>query len=166
MTLKRSQMPPRTKPMSRGKPMARTALESSTTAWKPPKDTGPDAKTKLAVYKTFGWMCACCGTSLIDMPHSIGHRMRRAQGGSNAFPNLLPFLGLGNGLMGDDLDHHHRIDSRIDPHDHAAGWQLDRCQDPARESFLLVSEYGSGQQTWILGSGDLAFENPYEVEAA
>jgi len=103
---------------------------------------------------------------LRHLPHSIGHRMRRAQGGSNAFPNLLPFLGLGNGLMGDDLDHHHRIDSRIDPHDHAAGWQLDRCQDPARESFLLVSEYGSGQQTWILGSGDLAFENPYEVEAA
>lgn len=125
---------------------------------RPAKDTGPSRKVRSLVYARDGHACVCCGQSVIGRPHSIGHRIRRSQGGTNEMPNLLTFLGLGNGLF--PGDHHFRIDSRQDPHDHAKGYQLESWQDPAAEGVMYSSPDGSGITAWLEPDGGLSFEDP------
>lgn len=72
--------------------------------------------------------------------------------------NLLTFLGLGNGFLPDD--HHFRIDSRKDPHDHAKGYQLESWQDPAAEGVMYMSPDGSGVTVWLESDGGLLYEAP------
>lgn len=127
-------------------------------ALKPGADTGPDLATRLAVYTRDGWACVCCGTSVVGRRRSVGHRIRRSQGGTNEMPNLLTFLGLGNGLFPDD--HHFRIDSRQDPRDHAMGYQLESWQDPAAEGVMCAGLNGSGMTAWLEPDGGLSFEDP------
>jgi 5-methylcytosine-specific restriction endonuclease McrA len=116
-------------------------------------DTGPDTKTRAAVYARDGHQCVCCGESVIGRPHSCGHIVRRSQGGPSTFTNLLTFLGLGNGLLPDDQDHHHRIDSRIDPADEAAGYTARSWQDRASVRVLYVTEWGSQEWWQLLADG-------------
>jgi 5-methylcytosine-specific restriction endonuclease McrA len=107
----------------------------------PGRDTGPDRLTREAVYERDGRCCVCCGRSVTGQPHSIGHRLNRSQGGSNETSNLLTFLGLGNGLTGED-DHHYRIDRRTDPHDEARGYSVRSGTDPATVPVMIHGEQG------------------------
>jgi hypothetical protein len=92
-------------------------------------DTGPDRATRLLVLERDGYMCTCgCRQSVMGRPHSIGHRKRRSQGGTNCPANLLTFLGWGNGLTVDD--HHYRIDRRENPQDELRGLTVRRDDDP------------------------------------
>ena len=92
--------------------------------------TGPDAKTREAVYERDRWRCVCCGTPVKGRPHSIGHRKRRSQGGRHEMPNLVTFLGWGNGLTGAE-DHHYRIDQRRNPADEDRGLTVRSYKNPA-----------------------------------
>jgi hypothetical protein len=105
-------------------------------------DTGPDAKTRALVYARDSFACVCCGRSIIGRPHSLGHRLRRSQGGTLCPANLLTFLGWGNGLTEDD--HHFRIDRRYDPEDEAKGFTVRSRQDPHLVSVMVFSPGGSG----------------------
>jgi hypothetical protein len=122
-------------------------------------DTGPDAKTRHAVYTRDGWACVCCGRSVIGKRRSVGHRKRRSQGGRNVMPNLLTFLGLGSDASNPD-DHHARIDSRSDPHDEAAGYTVRSFDDPALVGVLYVSEHGSGVLMYLAEDGSLSPDAP------
>lgn len=124
----------------------------------PGADTGPDLATRLAVYTRDGHACVCCGRSIVGRRRSVGHRIRRSQGGSNLMNNLLTFLGLGSGMFPDD--HHYRIDSRSDPHDHAKGYQLDSWQDPAAEGVMYMTPDGSGITAWLESDGGLLYQDP------
>ena len=83
---------------------------------KPPRDTGPDRKTRALVLARDGHACVCCGRSIIGQVYSLQHRKRRSQGGGNSPSNLVTVLG--DGTTGC----HARIDSRIDPEDAAKGY--------------------------------------------
>jgi hypothetical protein len=107
----------------------------------PGRDTGPDRLTREAVYERDGGCCACCGRYALDRPHSVGHRLRRSQGGSNETSNLLTFLGLGDGSAGED-DHHYRIDNRGNPHDEARGYTVRSGTDPATVPVMIHGEQG------------------------
>ena len=155
MTLKRS-------PLQRRTPLrARTPLKAkgASVARKPVQDTGPSRKVRAAVLIRDGYACVCCGGSVIGQVYSLQHRKRRSQGGDNALPNLITVLG--DGSQGC----HARIDSRIDPHDEAAGYTVRSFDDPAKVPVLYVSAHGSGQMAWLLPDGGLAFECPYEEAA-
>lgn len=159
--MKRSAMPPRSAPMSRGKPTAaRTALKATTATWKPRRDTGPSPRVRALVLARDGHACTCCGGSVFGQVYSIQHRKRRSQGGGNSLPNLITVLGDGTSGC------HYRIDSRIDPHDEVAGYTVASWQDPASVPVLYVSAYGSGQMAWLTPDGGLAFECPFEPERA
>jgi hypothetical protein len=123
------------------------------------KDTGPPAKTRKAVYERDGWCCVCRGTPIVGRPHSVGHRKRRSQGGSNAPSNLLTFLGLGINSLDPD-DHHARIDSRRDPEDEAKGYTVRSWDDPALVPVMVFSGHGSGLTAWLAGDGTYACEPP------
>lgn len=137
----------------------RTPLRARPKARKPPRDTGPSGKVRLAVYERDGWRCVCCGQSVIDVPHSIGHRKRRSQGGSHTPENLLTFLGLGMNPFDPD-DHHARIDSRKDPRDEASGYTVRREQDPAEVPVMVFSEHGSGMTLYPREDGTYSTEPP------
>lgn len=124
------------------------------------RDTGPDRKTRALVYIRDGNCCVCCGTPVQGRPHSIGHRMRRSQGGSNRPSNLLTFLGLGSNPFDPD-DHHARIDSRKNPGDETHGYSVRSNRDP----LLIGVQYferpgGSGTTRWLLDDGDWLNEPP------
>jgi 5-methylcytosine-specific restriction endonuclease McrA len=121
---------------------------------KPPRDPGPTPKTRNAVYERDDWCCACCGTCVIDRPHSVGHRLRRSQGGGHEVTNLLTFLGYGNGLTTDD--HHQRIDQRRDHRDEDKGLTVRSGTDPA----LTPVRYWDGRIAWLTSSGGLLYEAP------
>lgn len=112
----------------------------------PVTDTGPDRATREATYKRDGHACVCCGVSILDKPHSVGHRKRRSQGGSNDPSNLITLLGLGDGRLDDD--HHKRIDSRSDRHDAARGLTVRSDQDPALVPVMIHGEQG-GFLAWL-----------------
>ena len=105
-------------------------------------DTGPDRATREQVYERDGWACVCCGQSVIGRPHSVGHRKRRSQGGTNCPAGLLTFLGFGSGLTADD--HHWRIDRREDPADEEKGYSLRSNQDPHLVSVMVFGPGGGG----------------------
>lgn len=129
------------------------------------RDTGPDAATRQAVYERDGYACVCCGRSIIGQPHSVGHRKRRSQGGTNDVTNLLTFLGFGNGLTGDD-DHHHRIDQRKNTADEDNGYTVRSYKDPALISVRVFSAGGSGTLAWPTPDGKWSTEPPEGVTAA
>lgn len=106
----------------------------------PTGDTGPDRATREAVYERDGYACVCCGGSILDRPHSVGHRKRRSQGGTSDPSNLITLLGLGDGRLGDD--HHARIDARLDPHDEARGFTVRSHEDPALVPVMIHGEQG------------------------
>ena len=138
-------------PMVARVPLARRPRESAQVKSAPARraalgqgrGTGPDRRTRQAVYKRDGYACVCCGTPVEGRPHSVGHRKRRSQGGGNQMSNLLTFLGLGVNPLDPD-DHHARIDSRKDPHDEAKGYTVRSHKDPAQVSVMVFSEGGSG----------------------
>ena len=123
-----------------------------------PRDTGPDAKVRAAVYTRDGFACVCCGTSIAGRPHSVGHRKRRSQGGTCEMTNLLTFLGLGRDA-GDPDDHHARIDSRKDPHDAAKGFTVLSWQDPALVPVMFTGQDG-GFTAWLEPDGGLTQDAP------
>lgn len=123
-------------------------------------DTGPDAATRAAVYLRDSYRCVCCGTSVVGRPHSVGHRKRRSQGGSNDSSNLVTFLGLGNGLLPND--HHHRIDSRRDPRDEARGLTVRSWLDPALVPVVITLADGSREKVWLGADGSYLFDSPAE----
>lgn len=127
------------------------------------RDTGPDAKTRTLVYERDGYACVCCGISIIGRPHSVGHRKRRSQGGTNDPSNLLTFLGFGNGLTRED--HHWRIDRREDEHDEAKGYTVRSYDDPALIPVMVMSPGGSGVLVWATPDGRWS-EVPPEGAAA
>jgi hypothetical protein len=110
-----------------------------------PRDTGPDRRTRAAVYARDGFACVCCGTPIEGRPHSVGHRKRRSQGGGNQMSNLLTFLGLGSNPL-DPGDHHARIDSRQREYDETAGYTVRSFRDPA----LIGVRYTEQSGSWIL----------------
>ena len=118
------------------------------------RDTGPDRKTRALVLARDGYACVCCGHSVIGQVYSLQHRKRRSQGGGNSPANLLTVLG--DGTRGC----HARIDSRIDPHDEAAGYTVRSTQDPALIGVLYVSEHGSGVLMYLGADGSLAPDPP------
>jgi hypothetical protein len=154
------------------KPLARTELRR--TAWlrsrpvlspdapvKPMRrrDTGPSMKVRLQVYKRDGYTCQCgCGISVIGKPHSVGHRKRRSQQGSNEMTNLLTFLGWGNGLTGDE-DHRRRIDMRVNPDDEARGLTVRSGQDPALVPVITQTPSGPAPM-WLTADGRKTDEAP------
>jgi len=157
--MKRSPMPPRTAPMRR------TALKATAAPRKPQRDTGPTAAVRDLVMKRDGFACVRCGQSTIGRPHSVQHRKARQSGGTsdplaNSPSNLILLCGTGSTMC------HGEVTANLDRHDLAAGYRLESWQDPERESVLYVSEYGSGQNAWLLPDGELAFDDPYEDEAA
>jgi hypothetical protein len=110
------------------------------------------------VYQRDDWRCVCCGESVIGRPHSLGHRLRRSQGGRHVPGNLLTFLGLGNGLTGKD-DHHYRIDQRSDPHDEARGFTVRSNEDPALVPVMVHGDQG-GALAWPTDDGRWVYEPP------
>jgi hypothetical protein len=130
------------------------------------RDTGPDKETRLAVYERDGWACACCGLSVIGLPHSVGHRKRRSQGGTNDPSNLLTFLGFGNGLTADD--HHWRIDRREKPLDEKRGYTVRSWQDPALVPVTYMSSPADedGVRYWLTDDAGRATEAPEGAGAA
>ena len=160
--------------MERGKPLERTTelgrgavLEGGTRrgAGKPSprrRDTGPDDLTRKAVYERDGYACVCCGQSIIGRLHSVGHRKRRSQGGSNETSNLLTFLGDGSGRFDDD--HHRRIDMRRDPQDEKRGLTVRSWLDPAEIRVLVTTRHG--EQALVFLTDDAAYSSaPPEVAA-
>jgi 5-methylcytosine-specific restriction endonuclease McrA len=137
----------------------KTQLRRRTPLHARPRDTGPKLKTRLMVYNRDDWRCACCGQNVMGRPHSVGHRVRRSQGGKNTLPNLLTFLGPGRNPLDPD-DHHARIDSRRDPHDEARGYTCRSWEDPARIPVMYFSEDGSGIAAWLLPDGTLSVHDP------
>ena len=123
------------------------------------RDTGPSARVRLQVYERDGYCCACCGQSVIGRPHSVGHRKRRSQGGTNTPDNLLTFLGYGNGITGDE-DHHYRIDRRTDPLDEERGLTVRRHLDPALVPVKTRREDGSLLAEWLTVDGLRTAERP------
>jgi hypothetical protein len=110
-------------------------------------------RTRKAVHERDGWLCVCCGQSVRGRPHSVGHRKRRSQGGSNETSNLLSFLGLGINQFDPD-DHHARIDSRKDPNDEARGYTVRSWQDPASVSVMITGFGGSGAWRFLSDDGE------------
>jgi 5-methylcytosine-specific restriction endonuclease McrA len=159
------------KPLARGKGLSRsssslktvTILKRSQVKQAARRDTGPDRKTREAVYERDEWRCVCCGQSVIGRPHSVGHRKRRSQGGGNEMSNLLTFLGYGNGLT--ENDHHLRIDQRLDPHDEARGLTVRSGQNPRLIPVMRFSEDGGGTY-WATDDGRWVTEAPEGAEAA
>jgi len=127
-------------------------------ARKAPKNTGPSGRVRALVLQRDSYSCVCCGQSITGRPHSVGHRKRRSQGGTNEMTNLLTFLGLGSGMFPDD--HHFRIDSRKNPHDEAQGYTVRSHEDPALVPVMLHSEHGSGGLVWLTESGGYSTEAP------
>jgi hypothetical protein len=119
----------------------------------------PSQATRQMVYERDGNMCVCCGRPVEGRPHSVGHRKRRSQGGTNDLSNLLTFLGLGVNPSDPD-DHHARIDAGLDPHDEGRGYSLESWQDPAAEPVMIFSESGSGAMKYLTDDGALADELP------
>jgi hypothetical protein len=118
-----------------------------------------NARTRRAVYERDGWACVCCGVSVIGRVHSLQHRKRRSQGGDNSPENLLTVLG--DGTRGC----HARIDSRIDPHDEAAGYTVRSFEDPALVPVMVASEHGSGALMWPTDDGRWSDIPPVEEVA-
>lgn len=128
------------------------------------RDTGPDARTRRMGYERDGWACVCCGVSIIGRPHSLGHRKRRSQSGSNELSNLLTFLGLGLNPLDPD-DHHARIDSRLNPADEDRGYTVRSFKDPAAVPVAYVSADGREVRYWLTDDGQLLEEPPEGVAA-
>ena len=122
---------------------------------KPPRDTGPDRKTRALVLARDGHACVCCGRSIIGQVYSLQHRKRRSQGGGNSPSNLVTVLG--DGTTGC----HARIDSRIDPQDAAKGYTSAQFwEDPARVPVMFFDESGGGFTAWLADDGSLSFDGP------
>lgn len=128
------------------------------------RDTGPDAETRAAVYRRDGNQCVCCGTPLAGKARSVGHRVRRSQGGSNETSNLLTFMGLGMNPFDPD-DHHARIDSRLNPEDEARGYSLRSFKDPHEEGVMIMSSAECGQTVLLSDDGEYLFAPPEGVAA-
>jgi hypothetical protein len=157
--------------MKRGKRMKagaaltrKAALARSRKTLAARRDTGPDARTRAAVYRRDGNMCVCCGTPLAGRLRSVGHRKRRSQGGSNETSNLLTFMGLGINPFDPD-DHHARIDSRRNPEDEAKGYTVRSYGDPAATSVMIASQHRSGVTVWLDDCGEYSFAPPGEAAA-
>lgn len=129
----------------------------------PDRDTGPDKATREAVYERDGYACVCCGRSILGRPHSVGHRLRRSQGGTNDAWNLVTLLGLGDGRLDDD--HHKRIDNRSDPHDEARGLTVRSHEDPALVPVMIHGENG-GALLYLTSDFEYSERPPEQVSAA
>lgn len=151
--------------LSRERGLARRPAEpgSASTLNARHRDTGPDDLTRETVYIRDGWCCTCCGQSVIGRPHSVGHRMRRSQGGSNETSNLLTFLGDGTGRFDDD--HHRRIDMRRDPRDEERGLTVRSWLDPAEIPVLVTTPDGTQALMFLTDDGEYTTEPPKAVAA-
>jgi hypothetical protein len=152
-------------PLGRGKPLGRKPQRTSTsqprTVRKPPKDTGPDAKTRALVLERDSYCCCRCSRPAgPDIgSYSIQHRVARGVGGGNGVPNLLLLCGSATTLC------HGEVEGRLNPHDLAAGYRLESWQDPATEPVMLHSAHGSGITVWLLADGGYSDSPPERVAA-
>jgi len=122
-------------------------------------NTGPRRETRAMVYSRDGYRCVCCGGLIEGQRHSVQHRKRRSQGGTNDLSNLITVLG--DGTSG----HHARIDSRIDTHDEAKGYTVRSWDDPREIGVMIFSEDGSGVTKWLSDDGAYLDEMPSEAAA-
>lgn len=123
------------------------------------RDIGPDVRTRRAVYERDGYLCVCCGRSIIGQIHSVGQRKRWSQGGGHDMPNLLTFIGLGTNPS-DPRDHRARIDSRCDPDDEAKGYWVRSYDDPALVPVIVMSGTGASLTLWPTADGRWSTEPP------
>lgn len=118
-----------------------------------PRDTGPDATTRAAVYAREGMQCAACGVALGDGAwKSIQHRVRRQVGG-NGLPNLVLLCGSAT-----SPGCHRKAEDRIDEM-HAAGFWLRADENPAEVPILLAGADG-GIKVWLTADGGYSTAAP------
>ena len=153
MTLARRTPLHRRTPLQARKPLKATGRHA---ARKPPKDTGPSLKVRLMVLNRDGYLCARCGKPAGPGgvgPYSIQHRVARGVSGDNSPANLL--LLCGSATTGC----HGAVESRMDPHDLAAGYRLESWQNPETEPVMYASADG-GFTAWLEPNGSLSFDAP------
>jgi len=139
-------------------PLPRTSLSrSGGTKPRPsvghPRGSGPDAKTRAAVYAREGMQCAACGVALGDGAwKSIQHRVRRQVGG-HGLANLVLLCGSAT-----SPGCHRKAEDRTDEM-HAAGFWLRADEDPAQVPIMLAGRDG-GMTVWLLADGTYGTEAP------
>jgi hypothetical protein len=106
-----------------------------------------------------GYLCACCGRSVIGQPHTAGYRKLPHAGGTGDPPNMLTFLGVGINPLDPD-DHYARIRSRREPEDAARGYCLRPGDDPELVPVVVMSAGGTGVTVWLTRDGRLSFDPP------
>lgn len=130
---------------------------------KPPRDTGPDELTRLAVLKRDRLQCVRCGRPCGPKvgEYSLQHRVARGVGGDNETWNLILLCGSATTLC------HGEVEAKSDPRDLARGYRLESWQDPAAESvFIATDADGGGLTRWLSDDGEYLEQNPTEDEAA
>lgn len=152
----------RGKPLERRKPLTvKTAPKGKHRAGrKPPRDTGPDPKTRALVLVRDGYQCVRCGKPCGPdiAPYSLQHRVARGAGGTsdpraNSPERLLLMCGTATtGCHGEVEKRGH--------HDNAHGYWLNSWQNPATEGVIYVSEHGSGIVMWLHADGSLSPDGP------
>lgn len=124
---------------------------------KPPRDTGPDRKTRALVLARDGYACVSCGRAAGpgSGPYSLQHRLARGHGGGNSPSNLIVLCGSATSPGGCHLKAEQR-----DREMQAQGHWLESWQDPEAEGVMYFSEHGSGFTAWLLPDGSLTFDEP------
>lgn len=149
-------------PLQARKPLRATSslkVETAPPLRKPPRDTGPDRKTRALVLERDGFQCVRCGKPCGPRvgPYSLQHRKARGVGGDSSIPNLVLLCGTAT------TGCHGEVESR-DPQtrreDQARGYRLESWQDPATEGVMYASEHGSGVTLWLHADGTLSPDGP------
>lgn len=124
---------------------------------KPPRDTGPDARTRATVLVRDGYQCVRCGRVAGPAigPYSIQHRIARGVGGGNGPQNLILLCGTAT-----SPDGCHALAESRDREAQAHGYWLESWQNPLTEGVLYASEHGSGVLMYLDGEGGLSPDAP------
>jgi hypothetical protein len=125
---------------------------------KPPRDTGPDPKTRLIVLNRDQYRCVRCGKAAGPGgvgPYSLQHRKARGVGGTNDLANLIVLCGSSTSPGGC-----HALAESRDREAQAQGYWLESWQDPGAEGVMYASEHGSGITLWLAPDGGLLHEPP------
>ena len=172
--MRRTPMPPRTKPMPRGKgfrslsvlktvtPMRRSAPKHSR-----PKDTGFSTAVKLAVRTRAGngdpdqARCEATGVWLGPDGGEVQHRVARLSGGRGRKAPWWFSTAANAALLSREA---HRLAEARDEHMRAAGFWLTSTQDATAEPVMLHdASDGGGLTVWLTPDGGYALQAPGDV---